>query len=118
MIDLQTLIYKYENEDDPLPSSVEYYTNCSIKINEDGSNNYEDYGGISGFTSLKKIEYNEFGSEINIKRDNGVIFPIKIKEENYFPCEDYPVSMETRIKKLDSIQIIDEIIKIPHYSYE
>lgn len=117
-IDLETVIFKYENEDDLYISSSEFYTDCSIKINEDGFNNYEDYGGSSGFTSLKKIEYNEYDSEINLKRDNGQTFPIKIKEENYFPCEDYPVSMEIRIKKLDSIQIFDENFKIPHYSYE
>lgn len=117
-IDLQTIKYKYENEDDLYISSAEFYTNCSIKINEDGFNNYENYTGLGGFTTLKKIEYNEYDSEMNLKRDNGQTFPIKIKEENYFPCEDYPVSMEIRIKKLDSIQIFDENFKIPHYSYE
>ena len=43
---------------------------------------------------------------------------VKIKEENYFPCENKDVLMKTRMKKLDSVQIINEYIKIPHYSYE
>ena len=108
-----SILFNYKNEDDLYPSSNKTYTNCGI--NGNGSINLSSY---TNDNVLNKIEYNEYDSEINIKRDNGDIFPIKIKEENYFPCENKDVLMKTRMKKLDSVQIINEYIKIPHYSYE
>lgn len=114
-VDISNLstLYNYKNEDDLYPSSNKTYTNCGI--NGNGSINLSSY---TNDNVLNKIEYNEYDSEINIKRDNGYIFPIKIIEENYFPCKNKPVLMKKRIKKLDSVQIISEYIKIPHYSYE